>query len=92
MSTITLAEIKDLARRGKLRFRAFGDDVFFGVGHPYHGDLERAAAALDHVLLSGMIAAYIDEHGIFLGPANPKFVAHGLSGDAPTAKHRGTLQ
>lgn len=71
----TLAEIKELARRGKLRFRAFGEEDFYGVGHPFYGDLARAADELDRIMQTGMVALYYDQNGLFLGPSNPKFVA-----------------
>ena len=66
--------LKDLARRGKLRFRAFGEDVFYGVGDPFHGDLSRAAEALDRIMQTGMAAVYYDQNGLFLGPTNSQFV------------------
>lgn len=88
--TITVDEIKDLARRGKLRFRAFGEEHFYGVGHPFHGDLARAANDLDRILTCGMVAVYSDANGIFLGPINPFFVANQF--DASPLSHGGRLQ
>lgn len=88
--TITVDEMKTLARRGKLRFRAFGEEHFYGVGHPFYGDLARAANELDRVLACGMVAVYSDANGIFLGPLNPQFAASPLG--EPAAKYRGEIQ
>lgn len=88
--TITVEEVKDLARRGKLRWRAFGEEYFYGVGHPFHGDLARAALELDRILSCGLVAVYSDKNGIFLGPRNPSFVAAAF--DAPPSNRKGALQ
>lgn len=72
---LTIDQLQALARKGKLRLRAFGDESFFGIGAPFYGDLDRAAAGLSHALSAGMMAAYFDANGLFVGPSNPKLVS-----------------
>lgn len=73
-SNITLPQLQNLARKGKLRTRIFGEEAFFGVGHPFRGDLDRAAASLPHAFEAGMVALYYDANGLFIGPSNPALV------------------
>lgn len=73
-SKMTIEQIQDLARAGKLRMRAFGEDTFYGIGRPFSGNLERAADGIPHAFSTGMVALYYDADGIFIGPSNPKLV------------------
>lgn len=74
VANITLQQLQDLARKGKLRTRVFGEETFFGIGFPFRGDLDRAASALPHAFSSGMMALYYDANGLFIGPSNPALV------------------
>lgn len=71
---ITLDQLADLALRGRLRLRAFGEVSFYGFGPPFHGNLVAAAQDVKRLALTGAIAFYRDEDGIFIGPSNPKCV------------------
>jgi len=80
--TMTIGELQDLARRGKLRMRAFGSVTFFGTEAFYGGSLDKAADDLPRLLNTGLVAVYFDGDGVFLGPSNIDLV-----GDAdPTSQ------
>jgi hypothetical protein len=66
--TITVDDVAELAVAGNLRYRAFGESGIFGDTLPYNGDYERAARDVSVMLSLGYLTAYIDEHGIFIGP------------------------
>lgn len=79
-SEITIDDLQDIARRGKLRMRAFGQVTFFGTENCYGGSLSRAAEDLPRILNCGLVAVYRDCDGIFIGPKNIALV-----GDADAA-------
>lgn len=71
---ITMEALQELARRGKLRARAFGEHHLFGVHMPFRGDLERAAASLPGMFETGTVALYRDDNGLFVGPSNSRLI------------------
>lgn len=73
-SQMTIEQLQDLARCGKMRMRIFGEESFYGIGLPFSGNLDRAADGLPHAFNTGMVALYYDANGLFIGPSNPALI------------------
>lgn len=72
---ITVEELQKLARSGKLRVRAFGEQHLFGdEGSFFSANIDRAVEALPDMIGTGFLNVYQDEEGLFVGPSNPRLV------------------
>ena len=70
-ASIEIKALQEIARSGRLRIRAFGDERFFGIETTSGLDLETAAERLPEMMASGIAAVYRDSDGYFIGPKNP---------------------